>query len=365
MKRAWRTFRRAGTSLLQREQHIRVVRRALKGNIANLRDIQSYIVAHPKQLKVPAVIVSQVRRSGGTLLNQLFDGHPALATYPHDLKIGGKRGAWNLIGPERNAQANFLQLFSTNAVRLMQLGYAKVEREEEAATERHSFLFVPSVQYALFKRLCETEKPVSRRDIVDHFFRAYFNAWLDYQGDLNKKRWITAFALSSPDNDRNIDDFFHLYPDGLLIQLIRNPESWYLKECGHIKSAGRTPDEILEMWQTSTRSILRNKQLYGDAVIIVRFEDLICNTEQIMRRLSQLLRIEYNPIFLQPTFNGIGLASSVGLMREAAGSLDSGLSSERMLSHHNLSIDIDRCCFPLYEEVVKHAVTVVECSVRL
>ena len=36
----------------------------------------------------PLVLVSQIQRSGGTLLSQLFDGHPECHAHPHELKIG-------------------------------------------------------------------------------------------------------------------------------------------------------------------------------------------------------------------------------------------------------------------------------------
>ena len=36
----------------------------------------------------PLLLISQVQRSGGTLLSQLFDGHPQVHAHPHELKIG-------------------------------------------------------------------------------------------------------------------------------------------------------------------------------------------------------------------------------------------------------------------------------------
>ena len=34
------------------------------------------------------MLISQVQRSGGTLLSQLFDGHPEVHAHPHELYIG-------------------------------------------------------------------------------------------------------------------------------------------------------------------------------------------------------------------------------------------------------------------------------------
>ena len=35
----------------------------------------------------PLVLISQIARSGGTLLSQLFDMHPECHVHPHELKL--------------------------------------------------------------------------------------------------------------------------------------------------------------------------------------------------------------------------------------------------------------------------------------
>jgi hypothetical protein len=37
---------------------------------------------------VPLVLISQIQRSGGSMLSQLFDGHPQVHAHPHELKVG-------------------------------------------------------------------------------------------------------------------------------------------------------------------------------------------------------------------------------------------------------------------------------------
>jgi len=36
----------------------------------------------------PLVLISQVKRSGGSLMAQLFDNHPEILAHPHEFKIG-------------------------------------------------------------------------------------------------------------------------------------------------------------------------------------------------------------------------------------------------------------------------------------
>jgi hypothetical protein len=39
-------------------------------------------------ITVPLALISQIQRSGGSLLSQLFDGHPEIYAHPDELKIG-------------------------------------------------------------------------------------------------------------------------------------------------------------------------------------------------------------------------------------------------------------------------------------
>ena len=45
-------------------------------------------VRHAVPVREPLVLVSQIQRSGGTLLSQLFDAHPELHAHPHELHVG-------------------------------------------------------------------------------------------------------------------------------------------------------------------------------------------------------------------------------------------------------------------------------------
>ena len=54
----------------------------------HLESLYKSCVEHTRPVTSPLVLISQVQRSGGTLLSQLFDGHPELHAHPHELKIG-------------------------------------------------------------------------------------------------------------------------------------------------------------------------------------------------------------------------------------------------------------------------------------
>jgi hypothetical protein len=216
--------RRRMLRLLDKREFKRTAGRAMAGRVANLDDLEAFITANPVRLRTPLVLVSQVQRSGGTLLSQLFDNHPQLAAHPDELKIGYLAGGgWPLLDPALGPARNFELLFEVKIVGMMKRGFNKGYRD----LARHRFFIIPRLQYSLFKHLFTTEPPQNAREILDLFFTSYFNAWLNYRGDLREKRWITAFAPRFADKAANVAGLFGSYPDGRLIHVLRDPKNWF------------------------------------------------------------------------------------------------------------------------------------------
>jgi len=317
-------------------------------------------------MRAPVALISQVQRSGGSLLSQLFDGHPAVAAYPHELRFGfSMADEWPRLDPRRSADENFRLLFDLKLRRLMQHGFSKggdtafstvQGRSVKRQAERLRFFMVPRIQYLVFKHLCEADAPKSARDVLDNFFTAFFNAWLDYQGSLGNKTWITAFAPRLAHDEAHVAGFFATYPEGRLIQIIRDPRSWYASAKNHRKSLldAKDADGLLAMWADSARSMQRNKSQYGDRVIIVSFEDLIGRTELTMRTLAEALAINFDPTLLAPTFNGVPARANSSFTTEQSGILMSPLARARNLSAAERDM-IDRRYMKLYDSIAVEA----------
>jgi hypothetical protein len=354
--------RRVSRYLLTRKR-ARSLAHMLSGNPDNLDDVESFITERPVRLDAPLVLISQAQRSGGTLLSQLFDGHPAIAAHPHELSIGYPTDEqWPALDPSEGAGKNFRKLFDIGMLGLMRRGYTKGDRN----LEQRQFFLIPKIQYRVFLRLFESARPANGRQILDHFFTSYFNAWLNYQGSLERKQWITGFAPRLAHFEGSVNGFFRDYPEGRLIQIIRDPRTWYPSARQHRKSGhtGKDAMEILATWCTSAESICRNKATHGDKVIVVRFEDLLGNTQRTMRAIAQALGISYEPILEEPTFNGEAMRANSSFAVDAPGIIDAPLKRQAMLDAEESRL-IEQRCMGLYERTLTHAMPVSGALARI
>lgn len=331
----------------------RKYRRAVSGRDANLSDIEAFIVKNVEPIRAPLMLISQAQRSGGTLLNQLLDGHPALADYPYEIRFSIDKSSQRFgFGPELDADGNFQLLFDRKVLGFLKGGFSKGVRDPN----RHRFLMVPRLQHAVFAACFEAKTPVSRRDIMDYFFTSFFNAWLDYQGPLAGKRWVVAFAPRFVHVPERAGAVFDCYPDGRLIQIVRDPYSWFASAKLHRRSLrkGATPESLVALWRESAEAMRRNRHLYGDRVIILRFEDIVGRTEDTMRSLCHVLGINYDPILITPTFNGKPMRANSSFSVEAAGVISDPLNRVKTLEESERLL-IEAGCKELHEEIARWA----------
>ena len=359
-------FRRLGAEaarLLVQQRNARTLKRLIAGRLGTLDDIAEFLSARASPMRTPLVLISQIQRSGGSLLSQLLDGHPALAAYPGELRFGHTvSDKWPCLDPARGVDANFAALFDLKFGRQMRKGYIKggdkivsQDRNElvDRNTARHRFIVIPRVQYLVFKRLFERTQPNGARDILDLFFGAFFSAWLDYQGTLEGKKWLTAFAPRIADDEATVAAFFDCYPDGRLIQIVRDPKHWYPSAKRQRKAwrDGVGDEQLLDGWCACAESILRNKSRYGGRVIVLRFEDLVGQTKPTMQRLACELAIPFEPILLTPTFNTQPIGANSAFALEKPGVIESPLARADLLSISERRL-IEAKCEPVYERVL-------------
>jgi hypothetical protein len=111
------------------------------------------------------------------------------------------------------------------------------------------------------------------------------------------------------------------------------------------------PEQMLDGWCASTEAIKRNRQRHGDRLVVLKFEDLVGRTEPVMRDLAERLGISFEPILLEPTFNGKPIRANSSFPVDGGGVITAPLAREANLSREEQDA-IELRCRALYEETL-------------
>jgi len=273
---------------------------------ASLKALFQTCLKHISPVTTPPVLISQAPHSGGSLLNKLFDGHPEIHAYPNALmnSIPAKI-PWTEIKPKDDPQP-WIDFF------LDYLGYQnkpsifKIDTNLKGAIP---IVFLPFLQKQIFIRYLNTIKPIKPRDVFDAYMTACFGAWLNYQNHSQHKKFVTGLAPELVTLKENMEVFFDIFPYGRFIYIVANPQNWYgsvLRE-----EPGRYSDVKWSMmlWKESLHSALWLKKRFVGRTCLIRVEDLVTNTEAVMRYLADFLGLRYDPVLLIPTFNGYPIST--------------------------------------------------------
>ena len=300
----------------------------------------------------PLVLISQIQRSGGSLLSQLFDGHTEVHPHPHELMLGyNKKFVWPRIDLDEHPERWFRILFENMVIKHTKEGYKKGKVDKES----FPFIFNPYLQKKIFIEYIDSAQPLTLRTVFDAYMTSYFGAWLNNQNGSGKKKIVTAFTPRLSFRQENMDIFFDVYPDGRLISLIRDPRNWFPSAFRHSpKFYGDIKLAILQ-WSESAQAMLRNKKLYGDRIRLLKFEDLVAETEAVMRYLAKFLNIEFEDILLVPTFNKSPIKAHTSFKVEDHGILNSTLSRYKTLTGSELDT-IEEMTGEIYPRVLKEVI---------
>jgi hypothetical protein len=305
------------------------------------------------QVREPLILVSQIYRSGGTLLSQLLDGHPECHAHPHELRIGQPDSrTWPRLDLHRR-ETWFESLYEKYAGKHLRSGYSKVGGEPAPAANRDlfPFLFLPGLQKRIFDQCVERARVERERDVLDCYFTSYFNAWLDNQNLYSgPKRVVTAFAPELSMRPESCEAFFADYPDGKLVSIIRDPRAWYASARLQ-RRRDADVDAAVERWRRSAERTLEAVERYGDRVVTLTFEQLVTDTEATMLGLAGRIGISASPVLHVPTFNGRPIRANSADPVDRHGVLAERVDAYREVLDASTVTRIEELAGDLYERV--------------
>jgi len=132
---------------LEIRSQIKAIKRKMKESQLHLNSVYQPYLEQVQPVTAPLALISQIQRSGGSMLSQLFDGHPEVHAHPHELKVGyPKKQYWPEINLNDGPERWFVILFEDSVIEHLRYGYKKMAKYEETFL----FIFLPSLQHKIF-----------------------------------------------------------------------------------------------------------------------------------------------------------------------------------------------------------------------
>jgi hypothetical protein len=290
-------------------------------------------------IREPLVLISQIQRSGGTLLSQLFDGHPQCHAHPSELHTGyPRKNTWPQLDLKETPKNWFQILYEKDSGEKFRESYSKHSKGSDEQGETHPFLFWPHLQEELFLDAVRHTQVTSSRDIFNCYMTSYFNAWIDNQNlYVPHKKYVTAFAATLNMRPQSVEGFFDCYGDGHFISIVRNPNSWFASARKHSPDRYGDVEKAIGLWKESTQAAVEIKRSHEENSCIVSFEDLLSRTPDVMRALAIRLGIHFTPSLLIPTFNTIPIKADSSFKVETHGVIQEPLERyKKQLSSQEL-----------------------------
>jgi len=216
------------------------------------------------------IFIGGMQRSGTSLMRSMIGSHPAVAIFQWDLPI------WTKIYPvfqhvstggKQLCDAVLDAFFASNKVKNcdMQLDRDRV---------RIRALSV---------------KPVDFANIAEAFLSEYAEL-------VGRPRW----GLKTPQNEFYAEQIFSAYEDARMIQLVRDPRDCSLSVQNYDEKWAQNYDAVehAQTWRQSVKLGLKYQNQFAGRYLVIKYEDLVRDPENSVRRACETLDLEFQPEML-------------------------------------------------------------------
>lgn len=248
------------------------------------------------------IMISAMYENGGNTTHRMLDGHPELLVYPFESQVGTAlvsdyltsyvpiRYRWPELPmdgePERDYELFWDEEMKTYLRVRSRSKFRDCGLEMDEADRRREF-----VSYV-------SERPRTRRTIVEAYFHSTFAAWRNLRRSGSER----AFVGYNPVQVLDVDKFFRDFPDGHMIHTVRHPFA------GYADTKKRPFPISLERyawtWNLCQHAALVAEQRYAGRFHILRFEDLVTDAEASLGGILERMGFAWSEACSRPTFNG-------------------------------------------------------------
>lgn len=240
------------------------------------------------------VVLTGHRKSGTSLLHRLFDGVNSFNSYPVDISV---------------LYAYFPYFTSNSALSDKQLEsrlYLVVVKSLEYLLTHNSNAVDISKYTKLLSKEIAGANLRSRYDILE----AIRKSWAKYNGISSNS---LPFLFKETSQSIFLESYLSMYPNLKMISVVRDPRdnfaaifdgvnSYYSKMGeGELESLS----SLINRGRMDMLSAAMNQEKYPDSFLAIKFEDLVCSPENVLKSISKFLGIEFDPVMLVPSVLGV------------------------------------------------------------
>lgn len=291
------------------------------------------------------ILIGGINRSGGSLLQRLFDGHPKVASYPLEFSFSRDESFYPIFESYTGIPLSVPELTGSETKEaLYKLLHLPLERPAiitEWGKERSDPLgvrknYIEKAFYdnyqtnfdhaQFFKEIEENRQGVDKFSrLFDIRHKAYFRAWDN--GKYSRDAEYVCMHDSSGIYITNMDVYFREFPGAVFIYPIRDVFGYIASEKTRLARRyfgsrrfawPKFPNKLVKIfdqydleaqvraWLVSvTRgALLQEKYGQTNKFVIYRNENLVQRTEETMRSLCDVIGLEFSDILLRPTIAG-------------------------------------------------------------
>jgi len=242
-------------------------------------------------MKSPIFIVG-AHKSGTSLLRSMFDGHPDLFVVPIEEHLFKHLG----FPVDYPYQHQTKRSYSENEIKQ---NFANWVEKCNSSDEKYADSSAIGIfDLEKFRELLYAKQGLD----FDELSRLYFEALhFSIHGNKLSHRVLTK----SVENAEFASEIKKLYPSAKFIHIIRNP---YATLVAHRKSKSKLTYPLLhkplKTLYSSFYYLSKNKWLFGDDYLVIRYEDFLVSPKKSMEEICQKLTIPLHDTLCNPTFLG-------------------------------------------------------------
>ena len=295
---------------------------------------KEYKISKFSKQKPNLIVISQIQRSGGTLMTQLFDGHKNILSYPSELIITKPKWDWS----KKKNYYDYKNQISMFARKKKYFKWGSADEKKLISIKKFNF------NYDLIKQKYIYDKIQQDNNFQSQIYSYFSSFFLSFQNlkkkNFNQKNYISFFTPRLNMNKYSMKLFFSSFEKSYAITLFRSPLSWLSSAIRHSRNY-RNPNHALNLWNLSTISSYNLKKKYPNRVILINFEIFVKNTEREMKKICKKLNIKFSKSLLHPTFNEKKIYSDSSF-NTSLGKIDKKVLNREKNLKHDIMKQIDK-----------------------